>query len=223
MELLAFIDAQALFAMVWEHMSYVYVFLFMTIESSFIPFPSEIVVPPAAYIATVDHTMNIWGVGIAATLGALAGSIINYFLAVWIGRPIIYAFARSRAGAVCMLSPEKVKKAEDYFDAHGAVSTFIGRLIPVIRQLISIPAGLARMNFGKFCLFTTLGAAVWNVILCWLGWFLGQFVSKEDLFQKIEEYNQYLSWAGYALGAFCVLFIVWQLVKPKKPQTEETL
>ena len=216
MELLAFIDAQALFAMVWDHMSYFYVFLFMTIESSFIPFPSEIVVPPAAYIATVDHTMNIWGVGVAATLGALAGSIINYLLAIWIGRPIIYAFARSRMGAVCMISPEKVKKAEDYFDAHGAVSTFVGRLIPVIRQLISLPAGLARMNFGKFCLFTTLGAAVWNVILCWLGWFLAQFVSKEDLFQKIEEYNQYLSWAGYAIGAFCVLFIVWQLIKPKK-------
>ena len=221
MELLAFIDAQALFAMVWEHMSYFYVFLFMTIESSFIPFPSEIVVPPAAYIATVDHTMNIWGVGIASTLGALAGSIINYLLAVWIGRPIIYAFARSRAGAVCMISPEKVRKAEDYFDAHGAVSTFIGRLIPVIRQLISLPAGLARMNFGKFCLFTTLGAAVWNAILCWLGWFLAQFVSKEDLFQKIEEYNQYLSWAGYAIGAFCVLFIVWQLIKPKKQTPEQ--
>lgn len=219
MELLALIDAQALFSMVWDHMSYFYVFLFMTIESSFIPFPSEIVVPPAAYIATVDHTMNIWGVGIAATLGALAGSIINYLLAVWIGRPIVYAFARSRMGAVCMISPEKVKKAEDYFDAHGAVSTFIGRLIPVIRQLISIPAGLARMNFGKFCLFTTLGAAVWNVILCWLGWFLGQFVSKEDLFQKIEEYNQYLSWAGYAIGLLCVLFIIWQLVKPKKQET----
>ena len=221
MEIIALIDAQALFSMVWDHMSYFYVFLFMTIESSFIPFPSEIVVPPAAYIATVDHTMNIWGVGVASTLGALCGSIINYFLAVWIGRPIIYAFARSRMGAVCMISPEKVKKAEDYFDAHGAVSTFIGRLIPVIRQLISIPAGLARMNFGKFCIFTTLGAAIWNAVLCWLGWFLAKFVSKEDLFQKIEEYNQYLSWAGYAIGLVCVIFIVWQLVKPKKQPISE--
>lgn len=221
MELLALIDAQSLFTMVWDHMSYFYVFLFMAIESSFIPFPSEIVVPPAAYIATVDHTMNIWGVGVAATLGALAGSIVNYLLAIWIGRPIIYAFARSRMGAICMISPEKVKKAEDYFDAHGAVSTFIGRLIPVIRQLISIPAGLARMNFGKFCLFTTLGAGVWNVALCWLGWFLAKFVSKEDLFQKIEEYNQYLSLVGYAIGLICVIFIVWQLVKPKKQPIQE--
>lgn len=222
MELLAIFDAQSLFSMVWEHMSYFYVFLFMTIESSFIPFPSEIVVPPAAYIASVDGTMNIYGVGIAATLGALAGSIINYLLAVWIGRPIVYAFARSRAGAICMISPEKVKKAEDYFDAHGAVSTFIGRLIPVIRQLISIPAGLARMNFGKFCLFTTLGAGIWNAVLCWLGWFLARFVSKEDLFQKIEEYNQYLSWAGYALGAFCLLFILYQLFKPKKQNPQQS-
>lgn len=222
MELLAIFDAQSLFSMVWDHMSYFYVFLFMTIESSFIPFPSEIVVPPAAYIASVDGTMNIYGVGIAATLGALAGSIINYLLAVWIGRPIVYAFARSRAGAICMISPEKVKKAEDYFDAHGAVSTFIGRLIPVIRQLISIPAGLARMNFGKFCLFTTLGAGIWNAVLCWLGWFLARFVSKEDLFQKIEEYNQYLNWAGYALGAFCLLFIFYQLFKPKKQNPQQS-
>ena len=221
MEIIALIDAQALFSMVWDHMSYFYVFLFMTIESSFIPFPSEIVVPPAAYIATVDHTMNIWGVGAAATLGALCGSVINYFLAIWIGRPIIYAFARSRMGAICMISPEKVKKAEDYFDAHGAISTFIGRLIPVIRQLISIPAGLARMNFGKFCLFTAIGAAIWNVVLCWLGWFLAQFVSKEDLFRKIEEYNQYLSWAGYAIGLVCIIFIVRQLVKPKKQLASE--
>lgn len=214
--ILTLIDAQGLFQLVWEHMSYLYVFLFMTVESSFLPFPSEVVVPPAAYIATVDHTMNIWGVGIAATLGALCGSIINYLLAIWIGRPVVYAFARSRAGAVCMLSSEKVEKAERYFDRHGAVSTFVGRLIPVIRQLISIPAGLARMNFGKFCLYTTLGAAIWNGVLCWLGWFLGQFVSKDDLFVKIEEYNRYLSWAGYAIALACVAFIAWQAFKPKK-------
>lgn len=216
MTLLAILDAASLFQMVWEHMSYFYVFLFMTIESSFIPFPSEIVVPPAAFIAATDGTMTVWGVGIAATLGALAGSVINYFLAMWIGRPIVYAFARSRMGAVCMISPEKVERAEAYFDKHGAVSTFIGRLIPVIRQLISIPAGLARMNFGKFVVFTTAGAAIWNVVLCWLGWFLAGFVPKEQLFAKIEYYNTYLSYAGYAIGAICILFILWQFLKPKK-------
>ncbi|MDE6315958.1 MAG: DedA family protein, partial [Muribaculaceae bacterium] len=118
-----FFSASYLFSIVWEHMSYFYVFLFMTIESSFIPFPSEIVVPPAAYIAATEGTMSIWGVGVASTLGALCGSIINYFLAMWLGRPIIYAFAGSRLGAILMINREKVDRAEKYFDKHGAVST----------------------------------------------------------------------------------------------------
>ena len=217
MTLLSIFDAAALYDLVWNHMSYFYVFLFMAIESSFIPFPSEIVVPPAAYIAMSEGSdMTVVGVGIAATLGALAGSIFNYFLAMWIGRPVVYSFARSRFGAVCMISPEKIKKAEDYFDKHGSISTFIGRLIPVIRQLISIPAGIARMNFGKFILFTTLGAAIWNVVLCWLGVFLAGFVPEEALRSQIEHYNSYLSYAGYALGIFCLGFILWQFFKPKK-------
>lgn len=213
---LSIFDASQLFQLVWEHMSYFYVFLFMMIESSFIPFPSEIVVPPAAYIAATDGTMTVWGVGLASTAGALAGSVVNYLLAMWIGRPIVYRFAESRLGAVCMITPEKVERAEAYFDRHGAVSTFIGRLIPVIRQLISIPAGLARMHFGKFCLYTSLGAAVWNVVLCGLGWWLAGVVGKDALFATIEHYNAYLSWAGYGIGALCVLFIVWNLCKPQK-------
>lgn len=222
MELLLLPDAQMLFEMVWTHLDYFYVFLFMTIESSFLPFPSEIVVPPAAYIATVDGTMTIWGVWVAATLGAIAGATINYLLAIWIGRPIVYAFAGSRFGAVCGLNRQKVDRAEQYFDKHGAISTLIGRLIPVIRQLISIPAGLARMNFGKFALYTGLGAGIWNVALCWLGWFLGQFVSKEGLFLQIEKYNAYLSYVGYGIGLLCVIYIIWQFVKPKH-DTDSTL
>lgn len=212
-----FFSASYLFSIVWEHMSYFYVFLFMTIESSFIPFPSEIVVPPAAYIATTEGTMSIWGVGVASTLGALCGSIINYFLAMWLGRPIIYAFAGSRLGAILMINREKVDRAEKYFDKHGAVSTFIGRLIPVIRQLISIPAGLSRMNFAKFCIFTTAGAAIWNVVLCWLGWFLGQTVSKDRLFAQIEHYNDYLTAVGWMIGAIFIIFIVWNIFKPQTP------
>lgn len=216
MTLLALIDAQGLFDIVWNHMSYFWVFVFMTIESSFIPFPSEIVVPPAAFIAMKTGEMTVVGVGVAATAGALFGSIINYVLAMWIGRPIVYGFARSRLGAVCMISPEKVQRAEDYFDKHGAVSTFIGRLIPVIRQLISIPAGLARMNFGKFAFYTTAGAAIWNIVLCALGVILAKTVDEKDLFAQIEHYNSYLSYAGYAIGVICVIYIVWQLFKPKK-------
>lgn len=211
-------NASYLFSVVWEHLNYFYVFLFMTIESSFIPFPSEIVVPPAAYIAATEGTMSVWGVGLAATAGALCGSIINYFLAMWLGRPIVYAFAQSRLGAIFMVNPEKVERAEKYFDKHGATSTFIGRLIPVIRQLISIPAGLARMNLAKFCLFTAAGAAIWNVVLCWLGWFLAQTVGKDELFTQIEHYNDYLTAVGLGIGALCILFIVWNIFKPKTPQ-----
>lgn len=217
MTLLSIFDAAALYDLVWNHMSYFYVFLFMTIESSFIPFPSEIVVPPAAYIAAQGGgNMTVFGVGVAATLGALAGSIFNYFIAMWIGRPIVYRFAGSRVGAIFMLSPEKVKQSEDYFNKHGNISTFIGRLIPVIRQLISIPAGIARMNFGKFIAFTALGAAIWNVVLCWLGVFLAGFVPEESLRAQIEHYNSYLSYAGYGIGILCICFILWQLFKPKK-------
>lgn len=220
MTLLALFDAQQLFEMVWNHMSYFWVFVFMTIESSFIPFPSEVVVPPAAYIASQpDSAMNVWGVGIAATAGALFGSLINYVLALWIGRPVVYAFARSRFGAVCQLSPEKVERSEVFFDKHGAVSTFIGRLIPVIRQLISIPAGLARMNLGKFVFYTTAGAAIWNVALCLLGVFLARTVSKEQLFEQIEHYNVYLSYVGYGIGVICIIYIAWQFLKPKKDRT----
>ncbi|MDE6165531.1 MAG: DedA family protein [Muribaculaceae bacterium] len=216
MSILALIDAQGLFNIVWEHMSYFWVFLFMTIESSFIPFPSEIVVPPAAFIAMKTGEMTVVGVGVAATAGALFGSIINYVLAMWIGRPIVYGFARSRLGAICMITPDKIQRSEEYFDKHGAMSTFIGRLIPVIRQLISIPAGLARMNFSKFVFYTSAGAAIWNIILCGLGVLLAKTVNEKDLFNRIEYYNDYLSYFGYGIGVVCVLYIVWQLLKPKK-------
>lgn len=216
MSILALIDAQGLFNIVWEHMSYFWVFLFMTIESSFIPFPSEIVVPPAAFIAMKTGEMTVVGVGVAATAGALFGSIINYVLAMWIGRPIVYGFARSRLGAICMITPDKILRSEEYFDKHGAMSTFIGRLIPVIRQLISIPAGLARMNFSKFVFYTSAGAAIWNIILCGLGVLLAKTVDEKDLFNRIEYYNDYLSYFGYGIGVVCVLYIVWQLLKPKK-------
>lgn len=208
-------NAAYLFQVVWDHMNYFYVFLFMTIESSFIPFPSEIVVPPAAYIAATEGSMSVWGVGLASTAGALCGSVINYFLALWLGRPLVYAFAGSRLGSALMVTPEKVDKAEKYFDKHGGISTFIGRLIPVIRQLISIPAGLSRMNFAKFCLFTAAGAAIWNAVLCWLGWFLAQTVGKDQLFAQIEHYNGYLTVVGLSIGAICILFILWNFFKPK--------
>lgn len=213
-----YLNASYFFQYFVEHANYWFVFIFMTIESSFIPFPSEVVVPPAAYLAMQPGSgLNIYAVCVVATAGALCGSLINYYLAIWIGRPIVYAFARSRFGHVCLLNESKVQHAEEYFDKHGAISTFIGRLIPAVRQLISIPAGLARMNVGKFVLFTTLGALVWNIVLTLLGYFLSTFVTMEQLFSKIEEYNDYLTYVGLAIGAVCVLFIIWNLFKPRNP------
>lgn len=217
---LALFDAAGFFQWFVDNANYWFVFIFMMVESSFVPFPSEVVVPPAAYIACSNtgagSDMNVFIVVLVATLGALAGAFINYFIALWIGRPMVYRFAASRIGRVCLITPEKVEKAEKYFDEHGAVSTFVGRLIPAIRQLISIPAGLARMNVGQFAVFTSLGALVWNAILGALGWWLSVSVSPEQLFEKVEQYNRYLTWAGYALGVLCLLFILWNAFKPSK-------
>lgn len=219
---LAIFDASQFFQWFVDNANYLFVFLFMVIESSFIPFPSEVVVPPAAYLACTNtgagSDMNIFMVVVFATLGALVGAFINYYLALWIGRPVVYAFADSRFGHMLMINRQKVEKAEVYFDKHGAISTFIGRLIPAIRQLISIPAGISKMNLGQFALFTSLGALVWNSILAALGYWLSTTVSPDQLFEKVEEYNKYLTWCGYGIAVVCVAFILWNAFKPK-PET----
>lgn len=203
-----------------DHMSYLSITLLMTVESSFIPFPSEIVIPPAAYVAgkedsslhtTDSYPINVLLVILFGTIGAMIGAIINYFLSMWLGRPIIYAFADSKLGHLLLLSSEKVKKAEDYFNEHGKVSTFVGRLIPGIRQLISIPAGLSKMHFGWFIFYTFLGAGIWNVVLALLGYIAhGQM----DL---IHAYSHELSIAIMAILALIVVyFVVKMLIKKRK-------
>ena len=214
-------DASQFFQWFIENANYLFVFLFMMIESSFIPFPSEVVVPPAAYLAVTNtgagEDMNIFVVVLVATAGALAGAFINYFIALWVGRPVIYRFADSKFGHACLIDRQKVEKAEAYFDKHGAISTFIGRLIPAIRQLISIPAGISKMNMGTFALFTALGAGVWNAVLAGLGYWLAQAVPADQLFDKVEEYNRYLTWAGYGIALIAVLFILHNaFVKKRK-------
>lgn len=215
MVLLSLFDVAQLFGWVVENASYWWVFLLMVIESSFIPFPSEVIVPPAAYLACTTGDMNVIAVTLVATAGAIVGALINYYLSLWIGRPIVYAFANSRVGHAMLINAEKVEKAEKYFDRHGAISTFIGRLIPAVRQLISIPAGLARMNIWVFMLFTGLGALVWNTILAALGYWLGKTIPLEDLFTTVEQYNDYLTYFGLGLGALCVLFIIYNALKKK--------
>ncbi len=212
-------DAATLFQWVVDNASYLLIFVLMTVESSFIPFPSEVVVPPAAYLACTKGDMNVFAVVLVATAGALCGALINYFLSLWIGRPLVYSFADSRLGHALLINREKVENAEKYFDSHGAVSTFIGRLIPAVRQLISIPAGLARMNLGVFCIFTALGAGIWNGILAVLGWWLGRTVPLDQLFIQVEKYNDYLTWAGLAIGVVCLGVIIYNLLRPRrKPQ-----
>lgn len=217
---LAIFDAGAFFEWFIDNANYLFVFVFMVIESSFIPFPSELIVPPAAYLALQENSdMNIYMVILFASLGALVGAYINYYLAIWLGRPIVYKFANSRIGHICLLDQSKVEKAEVYFDRHGAISTFIGRLIPGIRQLISIPAGLAKMNIIKFSIFTILGAFIWNVALAILGYILTTIPgisTTEELLNKVNEYNHYLTYGGFAIGGICIIFILWNIFKPKK-------
>lgn len=196
-----------------DHLNYWTITLLMAIESSFIPFPSEVVVPPAAWKAAHNDSLNVYLVVVCATLGADIGAIINYYLAKWLGRPIIYKFANSRLGHVCLIDEAKVQHAEAYFDRHGAVSTFIGRLIPAVRQLISIPAGLARMKPGTFLLFTTLGAGIWNSILAFIGHYLSTvpgIETEEQLLEKVNEYSHEVGYGFIALSVCIVAFLIYK-------------
>lgn len=211
-----YLNASWFFDWFVQNANYWFVFIFMVVESSFIPFPSEVVVPPAAYLAMQKGDMNIFLVVIVATAGALVGATINYLLSLWVGRPLVYAFANSRLGHACLIDQAKVDKAEQYFDSHGAASTFIGRLIPAVRQLISIPAGIARMNFWVFAVFTALGALLWNSILALLGWWLAKTVNIDQLYDTVEKYNSYLTVGGLILLAGCVVYILYNAFKKKK-------
>lgn len=213
----------ALFQWVEAHLNYWTILMLMAIESSFIPFPSEVVVPPAAYFASQPGSeLNVVLVVVVATLGAFIGAAVNYGLAIWIGRPLVYAFARSRVGHMLLIDEKKVANAEEYFDRHGAVATLVGRLIPAVRQLISIPAGLARMNFGKFALYTSIGAGLWNCVLALLGYLLSLSVARDELIGAIERYNGYLNIAGYALLAVIVIVLVKQGMKKSSSDSKES-
>ena len=195
------------------HMNYASITALMAVESSFIPFPSEVVIPPAAFVAgqpesvlcaTGNYPVDVLLIVLFGTLGAMIGAIINYGLSVWLGRLIIYKFADSKLGHLCLLSSEKLERAEEYFREKGNVSTFIGRFIPGIRQLISIPAGLSRMHFGAFLWWTFLGAFIWNCILAALG-----YVAAGQM-DRIKEYSHELS---VAILVILVLVVVYFVVK----------
>lgn len=198
-----------------ENLNYGSVMLLMTVESSFIPFPSEVVVPPAAYKALQpDSRLNIALVIFFATLGALLGAFINYYLAKFLGKPVICKFADSRLGRMCLLDSQKVEEAEAFFRKHGSISTFIGRLVPVIRQLISIPAGLSGMKLAPFALFTALGALIWNGVLAVLG------VIAHGQSDLISKYNSELSMILVGLAAIFIAYVLYKGFRKKKSRSE---
>lgn len=214
--------AEELYNWFKEHMNYTTIIVLMAIESSVVPLPSEVVVPPAAYFSLqANSSLDFWMVILAATLGAYLGSAINYGLSMIIGRPIIYAFADSKVGHFLHLSKEKMERAEQYFQKKGSISIFFGRLLPAVRHLISIPAGLSRMNFGTFSFFTIIGAGIWNVVLAGLGYLLYRIVPDDSqFFAQLEHYNHYLKIAGFALLGAVVLYICYKVYKNKKKTTE---
>ena len=208
-----------LFLWILDNLNYWVVTLFMAIESSFIPFPSEVVVPPAAWKAMDPNSgMSFILVIVFATIGADLGAFINYYLAKWVGRPIIYRFADSRIGHMCLIDRQKVEVAEEYFRKHGAASTIFGRLVPAVRQLISIPAGLAGMHVGKFLLYTTIGAGVWNTVLATIGWGIYEYTdykTTQDVYKQAVQYSHEIGYVILALAVVAVAFIAYKGIKKK--------
>ena len=192
-----------------NNLNYGTILLLMLLESTVIPVPSELVVAPAAYHAA-SGSLNVVLVVLFATIGAGIGASINYVVALYVGRPVIYRFANSRWGHMCLLNQEKVEKSGRYFDDHGVAATLTGRLIPGIRHLISLPAGLARMNYWKFLAYTLIGAGLWHTILALLGWYLHSVVPEDQLADTIERYNHYIVLAILALVA---LALAWFIIR----------
>ena len=195
------------------NISYGAIVLLMTVESSFIPFPSEVVVPPAAWKAAQGE-MSVVLVVVAATTGAMIGALVNYYLALLLGRPLLYRLADTRWAHMLLIDRKALERAESYFVRHGGSSTLIGRLVPAIRQIISLPAGLARMPLARFALYTALGAGIWNIVLAALGYSL---YSQKEL---LERYRGELSLAFVCLAVCFVGYLVMQGLRGKEKSTE---
>jgi membrane protein DedA with SNARE-associated domain len=176
----------------------------MAIESSVLPLPSELVMPPAGYLAAHGRMDPFLAVA-AGTLGSILGALVNYYLAIWIGEPVL-----RRVGKYVLISDKSLTRTQAYFARHGEISTFVGRLLPVIRHLISIPAGLARMNLGKFALFTAIGAGIWCSVLTYIGWFVGTHEAqlKEISYQAMAN-DVLLKYILPGLVVLIVGYVIW--------------
>lgn len=204
------------FSSLMGNLNYWTVFILMYVEGTVIPVPSELIVSPAAYHAAAGH-LDVTLVIIFATLGAVLGSATNYVAAYYLGRPIVYKFANSKLGHLCLLNQDKIEKSEKYFNDHGVIATLTGRLLPGIRQVISVPAGLAKMTFWKFMLYTTIGAGIWNCVLAALGWYLHSIVPEEQLNEKILEYNHHIKVVILSLfGMMVAYFIIRRFLNRRK-------
>lgn len=204
---------EALYYLVADNLNYWWILLFMTIESSFIPFPSEIVIIPAAYLANQPNSeMTLPMIVLVGTIGALLGALINYGLSVWLGRPIIYRFADTKVAHMLLIDRPGVEKAETYFRQKGVIGTLIGRLIPAIRQLISIPAGLAKMKLSTFMLCTVIGAGIWNAILAAIGDVFGKTMQEDELIAKVQQYSFYVKMGIAAIVAIGFAYYIYKVV-----------
>lgn len=186
-----------------QEIGYWGIVLLMSLESSFIPFPSEVVVPPAAYLAA-QGKMNIWLVIGASVLGSLIGAVFNYILAYYLGRPLVYRLAHTKAARFLLIKPAQIERAEQFFGRYDRASTFFGRLVPVVRQLISLPAGFVKMPLFSFVLYTFLGSLAWTLVLAALGYFFG---ANEELWKS---YYAEISWGVVVLLVVGVLYLFWR-------------
>ncbi|MCS7150096.1 MAG: DedA family protein [Caldimicrobium sp.] len=196
------------FLLFFQKSGYLGVFFLMALESTIVPIPSEIVVPPAAYLASKGE-LSLWGVILAGTFGSLAGALLNYYLALKFGRPAFLRFIK-RYGQYVLLTEASFLKMEGFWHNHGHISTFVGRLLPGLRHVISIPAGFARMALGLFCFYTTVGAFIWCTVLGICGYYFGK---NEAL---LKEYLAKGSWGVILLSLFIIALYVFLKVKITK-------
>ena len=190
----------------FRDLGYPGIVILMAIESSFLPLPSELVMPPAGYLAAKGELSFVLAIA-CGVVGSILGALANYGLAHWLGRAVV-----RRIGKYVWISEKSLERSERYFAEHGEISTFMGRMLPVIRHLISIPAGIARMDLVKFVTFTGLGALVWCTVLTWIGWFIGR---KEDVIISVLD-QQAQTYAGRAvliilpaLAVIAAVYVWW--------------
>ena len=209
----------ALYQTLLDDLNYFNVTILMAIESSVFPLPSEVVVPPAAYMAAEGRMLPVLVV-FFATLGSIIGASANYFVSYYVERPVIYKFVESRLGHLFLLNKEKMERAEQYFDKKGAVATLLGRLLPGVRHLISIPAGLSKMHYGRFVLYTAIGSALWNATLTLLGWYLHKLVPLSQLNEQVKIYERPILIGLVILVVIVILYFVYQGISRHRSQSQ---